>query len=169
MENITTKCKCPRCSSTNVYVSKRGYSIWLGLLGAVIVFFVYSIWWIQASGYINETNEFVKSIMLAGIKNELLFFTALGLLAGFVGRGRVNAKCLNCGHTFSDLSSTEVHEAEKNNNSATESMNQEKAIAELKKAKELLDLNVMSQAEYDAKKEELMPWLIGNPDKMTVS
>lgn len=35
------------------------------------------------------------------------------------------------------------------------------AIEELKRSKELLDLNVITQEEYNAKKEELLPLLIG--------
>lgn len=40
-----------------------------------------------------------------------------------------------------------------------DSMSQENAICELKKAKDLLDLQVISQKEYDAKKIELLPFL----------
>lgn len=57
-----------------------------------------------------------------------------------------------------DMAVTEALEKEK---SEKEGMSQEKAIAELKKAKDLLDLAVITQEEYDAKKAELLPWLKG--------
>lgn len=44
-------------------------------------------------------------------------------------------------------------------NDDDEDMNQDKAIEELQKAKKLLDLEVITQDEYDAKKAELMPFL----------
>ncbi|MCQ2348561.1 MAG: SHOCT domain-containing protein [Paludibacteraceae bacterium] len=43
-----------------------------------------------------------------------------------------------------------------------DSMSQEQAIKELKKAKDLLDLQVISQEDYDAKKAELLPFLCGD-------
>ena len=52
-----------------------------------------------------------------------------------------------------DMAVTEALEKEK---SEKEGMSQEKAIAELKKAKDLLDLAVITQEEYDAKKAELI-------------
>lgn len=149
-------CRCPQCHSTNVLVSKRGYSVWLGLLGSVVVFIAYVKWWIAKSGYLDQTDEFVKNAMINNVENELLFFTALGLLAGFIGKGRVEAKCLTCGHTFSDISSTNV---EKSNSSATESVVHDKAIDDLKRVKELLDLKVISQEEFDKIKAELLPSL----------
>ena len=57
-----------------------------------------------------------------------------------------------------DMAVTEALEKEK---SEKEGMTQDKAIAELKKAKDLLDLAVITQEEYDAKKAELLPWLKG--------
>ena len=57
-----------------------------------------------------------------------------------------------------DMAVTEALEKEK---SEKEGMSQDKAIAELKKAKDLLDLAVITQEEYDAKKAELLPWLKG--------
>lgn len=40
------------------------------------------------------------------------------------------------------------------------------AIAELKRSKHLLDLGVISQDEYDAKKDELLPILMGKTEQM---
>lgn len=42
-------------------------------------------------------------------------------------------------------------------------MTQEQAIEELKKFKELLDLNAITQEEFDAKKAKLMPQLMAKP------
>lgn len=39
-------------------------------------------------------------------------------------------------------------------------MNKNQAMSELKKFKELLDINAITQEEYDAKKNELMPFLM---------
>lgn len=43
----------------------------------------------------------------------------------------------------------------------------DEAIAELKRSKELLDLGVITQEEYDSRKEELLPILMGKEESIS--
>ena len=42
-------------------------------------------------------------------------------------------------------------------------MTREQALAKMKEAKDLLDLGIMSQSDYDALKEKLTPIILNNP------
>ena len=42
-------------------------------------------------------------------------------------------------------------------------MSREQALAKMKEAKDLLDLGIMSQSDYDALKEKLTPIILNNP------
>jgi ribosomal protein S27AE len=73
--------RCPKCGSTNVLPTKRGYSI--GLAFAFTIIF---------------------GVLLSGILFVFpmlyIVILVLCLLSGFAGHNEVRLSCLNCGHTW---------------------------------------------------------------------
>ena len=97
MEN--TGAKCPACGGTNTHVYKRGYSLGLGLLGAVALTFAYMIWTIIRTDYSN-LSEAGQTGVVIGMQFQLIWPVAAGLLCGLIGRNELRAKCRDCGKRF---------------------------------------------------------------------
>lgn len=94
---------CPVCGSDKIHIHKRGYSIGLGLVLALILtvfYFAVSIFTTARSGIyltLDEDGQFVRSatMLFGGIVPIVL-----GLLLGFAGSGSLRGKCLSCGKDF---------------------------------------------------------------------
>lgn len=91
--------KCPKCDSENVIVIKRGYSLAYGFGGMVLFFIAYAVFWIITSDYANQ-DETTKTLMIAFAEKQFLFAALFGLLLGFIGKNKLEGKCLNCGKKF---------------------------------------------------------------------
>ena len=91
--------KCPVCGSLNTHVYRRGYSIGLGLLGAVALTLAYMIWMIIETDYANLSDAGQTGVVL-GMQMQLIWPVVAGLLCGFIGKNEMRAKCLDCGKTF---------------------------------------------------------------------
>ena len=94
-----SKIKCPNCGSENIVIHKRGYSVLLGILGMIIFFVVYAVYWIITTDYGNQ-NETTQTLMIALAKNQFIIAALLGLLMGFLGMNGLRGKCLDCGTTI---------------------------------------------------------------------
>lgn len=92
--------KCPACGSDKLYVHKRGYSVLLGLVAAVVLTLAFYLYMIVSSGYA-ELGEVAQQGFVMGLVVQTIWPVLVGLLCGFIGSGRLKAKCLSCGHKFS--------------------------------------------------------------------
>ena len=91
--------KCPSCGSDKICVYKRGYSILLGLASAVVLTLAFYVYMIVSSGY-SELNEDAQNGFVIGLVAQTIWPVLVGLLCGFIGSGKLKAKCLSCGHKF---------------------------------------------------------------------
>lgn len=99
METTEKGARCPKCGGTNTHVYRRGYSVGLGLLGAVALVFIFMAWTILSSDYLHA-DEVVKTVVVLEFRSRLVWPLAIGLLCGFIGKNELRGKCLDCGKKF---------------------------------------------------------------------
>ena len=99
METNEKGAKCPACGGTNTHIYRRGYSLGLGLLGAVAFTLAYMIWTIVRTDYANLSEAGQTGVVL-GMQFQLIWPVVAGLLCGFIGKNELHGKCLDCGKKF---------------------------------------------------------------------